>query len=101
MEKIAENTALCRTILSWPFHLVAQTSMSRTRLWPIQRAGLCLLMSAKFVGIKFYKAMLASLPIYVIFFAAIGFTIFFPEVVLWLPRKLLPQSGRLLRQSRG
>jgi C4-dicarboxylate transporter DctM subunit len=54
--------------------------------------GLCLLMSAKFVGIKFYKAMLASLPIYIIFFAAIGFTIFFPEVVLWLPRKLLPQS---------
>jgi C4-dicarboxylate transporter, DctM subunit len=54
--------------------------------------GLCLLMSAKFVGIKFSKAMLASLPIYVVFFAAIAFTIFFPEVVLWLPRKLLPQS---------
>src|SRR5207247_9091207 len=54
--------------------------------------GLCLLMSAKFVGVNFYKAMLASLPIYIIFFAAIGFTIFFPDVVLWLPRKLLPQS---------
>jgi tripartite ATP-independent transporter DctM subunit len=54
--------------------------------------GLCLLMAAKFVGIKFAKAMLASLPIYVVFFAAIAFTIFFPEVVLWLPKKLLPQS---------
>lgn len=54
--------------------------------------GLCLLMSAKFVGIKFSKAMLASLPIYVVFFAAIAFTIFFPDVVLWLPRTLLPQS---------
>jgi C4-dicarboxylate transporter, DctM subunit len=54
--------------------------------------GLCLLMASKFVGIKFSKAMLASFPIYVIFFAAIAFTIFFPDVVLWLPKKLLPQS---------
>jgi C4-dicarboxylate transporter, DctM subunit len=54
--------------------------------------GLCLLMASKFVGVKFYKAMLASLPIYIIFFAAIAFAIYFPEVVLWLPKKLLPQS---------
>ncbi len=54
--------------------------------------GLCLLMSAKFVGIKFSKAMLASLPIYIVFFAAIAFTIYFPDIVLWLPRTLLPQS---------
>jgi C4-dicarboxylate transporter, DctM subunit len=54
--------------------------------------GLCLLMAAKFVGIKFSRAMLASLPIYIIFFAAIAFTIFFPDIVLWLPKKLLPQS---------
>ncbi|HEY7551427.1 MAG TPA: TRAP transporter large permease [Hyphomicrobiaceae bacterium] len=54
--------------------------------------GLCLLMSAKFVGIRFSRAMLASLPIYIVFFAAIAFTIFFPDVVLWLPRQLLPQS---------
>ena len=52
----------------------------------------CLLMASKFVGIKFSKAMFASLPIYVVFFAAIAFTIFFPEVVLWLPKQLLPQS---------
>jgi TRAP-type C4-dicarboxylate transport system permease large subunit len=54
--------------------------------------GLALLMASKFVGIKFYKAMLASLPIYVVFFAAIAFCIFFPNVVLWLPKTLLPQS---------
>jgi C4-dicarboxylate transporter DctM subunit len=54
--------------------------------------GLCLLMASKFVGIKFSKAMLASLPIYIIFFAAIAFTIYFPDVVLWLPKHLLPQS---------
>ena len=35
--------------------------------------GLALLMASKFVGVKFYKAMFASLPIYVIFLAAIGF----------------------------
>jgi len=54
--------------------------------------GLCLLMAAKFVGIKFSKAMLASLPIYIVFFVAITFTIFFPDVVLWLPKHLLPTS---------
>jgi tripartite ATP-independent transporter DctM subunit len=54
--------------------------------------GLCLLMASKFVGVKFWRAMLASLPIYIVFFAAIAFTIFFPDIVLWLPKKLLPQS---------
>jgi tripartite ATP-independent transporter DctM subunit len=54
--------------------------------------GLCLLMASKFVGVKFSRAMLASLPIYIVFFVAIAFTIYFPEVVLWLPKKLLPQS---------
>ncbi|HVV60785.1 MAG TPA: TRAP transporter large permease [Pseudolabrys sp.] len=54
--------------------------------------GLCLLMASKFVGIKFSRAMIASLPLYVIFFAAIAFSIFFPDVVLWLPKQLLPQS---------
>jgi hypothetical protein len=36
--------------------------------------------------------MLASLPIYVVFFIAIAFTIFFPDIVLWLPKTFLPQS---------
>jgi len=54
--------------------------------------GLALLMASKFVGVKFSKAMVASLPIYVVFFAAIAFCIFFPDIVLWLPKTLLPQS---------
>jgi len=63
--------------------------------------GLCLLMASKFVGVKFSRAMLASLPIYVIFFVAIAFTIYFPEVVLWLPKQLLPQSVGCFRAPDG
>jgi C4-dicarboxylate transporter, DctM subunit len=58
-------------------------------------------MISKFVGIKFFNAMLASLPIYVVFFAAIAFTIFFPEVVLWLPKTLLPQSVGCFQNPNG
>jgi len=54
--------------------------------------GLALLMAAKFTGVRFARAMLDSLPIYVVFFAAIAFTIYFPDVVLWLPKHFLPQS---------
>jgi C4-dicarboxylate transporter DctM subunit len=63
--------------------------------------GLCLLMASKFVGVKFSRAMLASFPIYVVFFVAIIFTIFFPEVVLWLPKQLLPQSVGCFRRPDG
>jgi C4-dicarboxylate transporter, DctM subunit len=63
--------------------------------------GLALLMASKFVGIRFGKAMLASLPIYVVFLAAIAFCIFFPEVVLWLPKKLLPESVGCFRNPSG
>lgn len=54
--------------------------------------GLALLMGAKFIGVPFGRAMVASFPIYVIFLGTIGFCIYFPEVVLWLPKQLLPQS---------
>src|SRR5215467_1159285 len=63
--------------------------------------GLCLLMAAKFVGIKFSRAMITSLPIYIVFFAAIAFTIFFPDVVLWLPKQLLPQSVGCFKAPSG
>jgi tripartite ATP-independent transporter DctM subunit len=63
--------------------------------------GLCLLMASKFVGVRFSKAMLASLPIYIVFFVAILFTIFLPEVVLWLPKHLLPQSVGCFRNPSG
>ena len=54
--------------------------------------GLALLMAAKYTGVRFGRAMLDSLPIYLVFFAAIAFCIWFPEVVLWLPKHFLPQS---------
>ena len=38
------------------------------------------------------RAMFASLPIYFVFFSAIAFCIFFPDIVLWLPKQLLPES---------
>jgi C4-dicarboxylate transporter DctM subunit len=54
--------------------------------------GLALLMASKFIGVPFGRAMLASLPIYVIFLGTIVFCIYFPDVVLWLPKQFLPQS---------
>jgi C4-dicarboxylate transporter, DctM subunit len=54
--------------------------------------GLALLMASKFVGVRFSRALKASLPIYVIFFGTISFTIFFPNAILWLPKHVLPES---------
>jgi C4-dicarboxylate transporter DctM subunit len=54
--------------------------------------GLSLLMASKFVGVRFSGALRASLPIYVIFFATIAFVIFFPDAVLFLPKKMFPES---------
>src|SRR5918911_117830 len=54
--------------------------------------GLVLLMASKFVGVRFSHAIRAALPIYVVFLATIGFAIYFPEVVLWLPKQVIPAS---------
>jgi len=54
--------------------------------------GLVLLMASKFVGVRFSQALRASLPIYVVFLITIGFTIYFPKVVLWLPKQVIPES---------
>ena len=63
--------------------------------------GLALLMSSKFIGVKFSRAMFASFPIYVVFLATIAFCIFFPDIVLWLPKHLLPQSVGCFRNPSG
>ena len=63
--------------------------------------GLALLMASKFVGVRFSQAMFASLPIYIVFFAAIAFCIFFPEIVLWLPKQLLPESVGCFKNPSG
>ncbi|HYZ63088.1 MAG TPA: TRAP transporter large permease subunit, partial [Acetobacteraceae bacterium] len=54
--------------------------------------GLALLMASKFVGTRFSTALVASLPIYVIFFGTIAFTIFVPDAILFLPKLLFPES---------
>ncbi|MEJ1979081.1 MAG: TRAP transporter large permease [Acetobacteraceae bacterium] len=54
--------------------------------------GLVLLMASKFVGVGFGAALRASVPIYVVFFVTIAFTIFVPDAILWLPKHLIPQS---------
>jgi C4-dicarboxylate transporter DctM subunit len=63
--------------------------------------GLALLMASKFVGVRFGQAMIASLPIYIVFFATIAFSIFFPEIVLWLPKHLLPESVGCFKNPSG
>jgi tripartite ATP-independent transporter DctM subunit len=63
--------------------------------------GLSLLMASKFVGARFSAALRASLPIYLIFFATIAFAIFFPSVVLWLPKTLFPESVGCFRAPEG
>ena len=60
--------------------------------------GLSLLVASKFVGVQFSSAMYASLPIYVVFFVTIAFTVLFPDVVLYLPKLLLAGIGRLLQE---
>ncbi len=54
--------------------------------------GLALLMASKFVNVRFSTALRASLPIYIIFFATIAFTIFVPDAILFLPKTLFPES---------
>jgi TRAP-type C4-dicarboxylate transport system permease large subunit len=54
--------------------------------------GLVLLMASKFVGVRFSQALHAALPIYVVFLVTISFCIYFPKVVLWLPKQVIPTS---------
>lgn len=63
--------------------------------------GLALLMASKFVGVPFSRALRAALPIYVIFFGTIAFAIFVPDVVLWLPKHILPESVGCFKSPAG
>jgi C4-dicarboxylate transporter, DctM subunit len=63
--------------------------------------GLVLLMASKFVGVSFGKALRAALPIYVVFLATITFTIYFPKVVLWLPKHIIPESVGCFKSPAG
>jgi C4-dicarboxylate transporter DctM subunit len=63
--------------------------------------GLSLLMASKFCNVRFTTAMYASLPLYLVFFATITFCIFLPDVVLWLPKTVLPESVGCFRNPSG
>ena len=54
--------------------------------------GLSLLVASKYVGVGFGKAVIRSLPLYVVFLLTIAFVVLFPDVVLWLPKQFLPES---------
>jgi TRAP-type C4-dicarboxylate transport system permease large subunit len=63
--------------------------------------GLVLLMASKFVGVRFSKALRAALPIYVVFLITISFAIYFPRVVLWLPKQVIPVSVGCFKNPSG
>ena len=63
--------------------------------------GLALLMASKFVGVGFARALRASAPIYVVFFAVIAFTIFLPDAILFLPKTLFPESVGCFKAPSG
>jgi tripartite ATP-independent transporter DctM subunit len=63
--------------------------------------GLSLLVASKFVGVSFARAMYASLPIYVVFLATIAFTVLAPDIVLYLPKLLLPESVGCFKNPSG
>jgi C4-dicarboxylate transporter, DctM subunit len=62
--------------------------------------GLALLMT-KFVGVRFSQALRASLYIYVVFLGTIAACIFLPDVVLWLPKHLFPESIGCFKNPSG
>jgi TRAP-type C4-dicarboxylate transport system permease large subunit len=63
--------------------------------------GLVLLMASKFVGVRFSQALRAAVPIYAVFFGTIAFTIYFPKVVLWLPKQVIPESVGCFKSPAG
>ena len=63
--------------------------------------GMSLLVASKFVGVGFGRAVLRSLPIYIVFFFTIGFTVLFPNVVLYLPKLFLPESVGCFKNPSG
>jgi len=63
--------------------------------------GLVLLMASKFIGVRFSQALRAALPIYLVFLSTITFTIYFPKVVLWLPKQVIPESVGCFKNPSG
>ena len=60
--------------------------------------GLSLLIAAKFVGVPFYRAMVRSFPLYVVFLVTIGFCMQFPERRAVAAEAAAAGIGRLLQE---
>jgi TRAP-type C4-dicarboxylate transport system permease large subunit len=54
--------------------------------------GLILLLSSTLAGVPFSRALRQAVPLYGVFLLVITLIIFFPNVVLWLPRLVIPTS---------
>jgi len=54
--------------------------------------GLILLLSSTLAGVTFTRALRQAVPLYCVYFLVITLIIFFPDIVLWLPRLLMPTS---------
>jgi hypothetical protein len=74
---------------------------ARTFLETFNRLVILSVALAMLVFGAFSRAMFASLPIYVVFFVAIAFTVLFPDIVLFLPKLLLPESVGCFKNPSG
>jgi C4-dicarboxylate transporter, DctM subunit len=54
--------------------------------------GLILLLASTLAGVPFSRALRQSVPLYAVYFLVITLIILFPNVVLWLPRLVIPSS---------
>jgi len=54
--------------------------------------GTSLLIASSLAGVSFYHGVFKSLPLYVVFGIVLAVVVAVPEVALWLPRLLFPQS---------
>ncbi len=63
--------------------------------------GLSLLVASKYVGVGFGRAVVRSLPLYGVFFLTIAFVVLSPDIVLWLPKWLLPESVGCFKSPTG
>jgi TRAP-type C4-dicarboxylate transport system permease large subunit len=54
--------------------------------------GLQLLLASNLAKVAWPRALVACLPLYLIFFAVIAALVVFPDLALWLPRWLFPQA---------
>ncbi len=85
-------TALARLGHIHPIHMGVLVIVSLAFGLITPPYGLILLLASTLAGVPFLKALRQSIPLYLIFFIVITLIILFPNLVLWLPRLVLPQS---------